>query len=182
MPGRYIAFDVETPNHYNNRMSSIGVAVVEGGKIVQTFSSLINPECPFDYYNIHLTGITPSMVQTAPTFPELWSSTLEPLFDSGMLVAHNAGFDMRVLAHCLIHYGISWKGTADYCCTVALGRKTYPSMPNHKLDTLCYYLNIDLHHHQADSDAIACAKLLINYMEQGTVPEKYKRCRSMISV
>lgn len=180
MSGRYIAFDVETPNYSNNRMSSIGVAVVENGAITRTFSSLVNPECHFDRFNIALTGITPDMVRDAPTFPELWTSTLEPLFSSGMPVAHNAGFDMRVLALCLTHYGIFWKETSPYICTVTLGRRTYPSFPNHKLDTMCDFLNIPLDHHRADSDAIACAKLLINYMEQGTVPEKYKRSRSMV--
>ena len=68
---RFIAFDVETPNAYNHRMSSIGVAVIEQGKIVESFSSLIDPETHFDAFNISLTGISPEMVETAPTFPEL---------------------------------------------------------------------------------------------------------------
>ena len=32
---RYIAFDVETPNSRNDRMSSIGIAVVEDGRIAE---------------------------------------------------------------------------------------------------------------------------------------------------
>ena len=82
MTERYIAFDVETPNARNNRMSAIGVTVVEDGQIVDSFSSLVNPETRFDRFNIALTGITPAMAADAPTFPELWPG-LQPLPGSG---------------------------------------------------------------------------------------------------
>ena len=59
MTERYIAFDVETPNYANNRMSAIGVSVIEDGTIVDEFYSLVNPEARFDRFNIDLTGITP---------------------------------------------------------------------------------------------------------------------------
>ena len=102
---RLIAFDVETPNAYNDRMSSIGIAVIEEGKIVHTFSSLIDPETHFDAFNIALTGITPEMTEDAPTFAELWSD-VGALMQSGVLAAHNAAFDMRVLSRCMRNYGI----------------------------------------------------------------------------
>ena len=93
MASRYIVFDTETPNSRNNRMSAIGISVVEDGVITREFATLVNPEAHFDPFNIQLTGITPEAVEAAPTFPALWQE-LEPLFDSGMLVAHNAPFDM----------------------------------------------------------------------------------------
>lgn len=43
---RFVVFDTETPNAFNDRMSAIGVAVVENGKVVETFSSLVNPQEP----------------------------------------------------------------------------------------------------------------------------------------
>lgn len=171
---KYIVFDVETPNRENGRMSSIGVAVVENGEIVQELSTLVNPETYFNRFNIELTGITPEAAAKAPTFPELWPQ-LEPLFGSGLLVAHNAPFDMGVLAKCLRDYGISWKTSADYACTVRMGRKCYPSLPNHKLDTMCRYLRIPLNHHEAGSDSRACASLLINYQKRGLDPEAFRR-------
>ena len=64
---RYIAFDVETPNRYNNRMSAIGIAVVEDGRIADTFYSLVDPEQPFDWFNTQLTGIDSEAVEGAPT-------------------------------------------------------------------------------------------------------------------
>ena len=69
---RYIVFDVETPNRYNNRMSAIGICVVEGRRIVKQHFSLVNPEQPFDWFNTQLTGISEESVVGAPTFPQLW--------------------------------------------------------------------------------------------------------------
>ena len=76
---RYIAFDVETPNHANDRMSAIGVAVVERGMVVETYDALVDPEVPFEPFNVALTGITPQMVAGQPAFPALWEE-LRPLF------------------------------------------------------------------------------------------------------
>lgn len=89
MTGRYIAFDVETPNSANNRMSAIGVTVVERGEVVEQYDYLVNPETRFASFNVALTGITPEMVADKPIFPQLWRE-LEPVFSSGLLVAHNA--------------------------------------------------------------------------------------------
>lgn len=174
MPERYIVFDVETPNARNDRMSSIGITVVEDGKIVETFASLVDPEARFDYFNIQLTGISPEDVEDAPNFAELWEQ-IEPMMASGILVAHNAPFDMGVLSKCLHAYGIAWKPFAEYACTCAMGRKCYPQFPNHKLNTMCSELGIKLCHHQADSDSTACAELLIDYMNQGLSVKNFLR-------
>ena len=54
---RYIAFDVETPNRYNNRISAIGISVIEDGEIVDSYFSYVDPETFFDSFNTELTGI-----------------------------------------------------------------------------------------------------------------------------
>lgn len=166
MQKRYIVFDVETPNRANDRISAIGITVVENGRICDSFYSLVDPETRFDYFNIQLTGISPEDVHGAPNFKELWQ-TIEPIFSSGVLVAHNAPFDMGVLAKCLRAYQIRWKAQAYYACTCAMGRKCYPHFPDHKLNTMCAQLDIGLDHHRADSDSTACAMLLLDYLEQG---------------
>ena len=162
---RYIAIDVETPNRYNNRMSAIGINVVENGKITESFFSYVNPETHFEYFNTRLTGIDKETVASAPTFPELWER-IEPIMSSGILVAHNAVFDMGVLKKCLYDYKIDWKPTVKYCCTVQMGRRLLPGM-QHKLNDLCEYYGICLDHHKADSDSHACAEILIHYLEGG---------------
>lgn len=172
---RYIVFDVETPNSANDRISSIGVVVVEGQSIVREFYTLVNPETHFDAFNISLTGISPEDVADKPTFAEAWAD-LAPIFSSGMLIAHNAPFDMSVLAKCLNAYQIEWHPYAYYACTCQMGRKCFPDAQNHKLNTLCTLLHIPLEqHHCALDDAKACAGLLIHYLKQGCNPTNYVR-------
>ena len=90
---RYIAFDVETPNRFSDRMSAIGISVIENGAVADSYYSLVNPETHFDYFNVQLTGISEASVRHAPTFPKVWEE-IAPLMESGLLVAHNAVFDM----------------------------------------------------------------------------------------
>ena len=174
---RYVAFDVETPNRYNSRMSAIGVSVVEEGRIVKDFYSLVDPEQPFDWFNSKLTGINEETVFDAPSFPELWPR-LEPLLSSGILVAHNAGFDVGVLRKCLQSYEIEWKPTVKAICTVTMGRSLLPGV-GHKLNELCDYYGIGLNHHRADSDSRACAEILLRYIESGADPDNYIRTYRM---
>ena len=162
---RFIAFDVETPNRLNHRMSAIGISVLEDGAVTEGFCSLVDPETDFDYFNTILTGIDEDKVRGAPTFPELWPR-LEPLLSSGLLVAHNASFDLGVLKRCLQHYEIDWKKQVDYLCTVQMGRALLPGM-SHKLDALCACYGIPLEHHRADSDSRACAEILLRYLRSG---------------
>ena len=169
--GRYIVFDVETPNHFNDRMSAIGISVVEGNQIIDEFFSYVNPEEPFDDFNTDLTGISAATVADAPSFPELWA-TIAPLFSSGILVAHNAQFDLTVLRKCLSAYGIKWKAEVEYTCTVQIGRRILPRQ-SHKLNEMCDYYGISLDHHQADSDSHAAAEILLRYMRDGVDVGKY---------
>lgn len=168
---RYIVFDVETPNHLNNRMSAIGISVVEDGAIRNSFFSYVNPEQEFDWFNTRLTGISEETVADAPTFGELWGE-LEPLFSSGILVAHNATFDLGVLKKCLDAYEIDWKRTAPFCCTVQIGRRLLPNI-SHKLDCMCDYYGLALNHHQADSDSTAAAEILLRYIRAGADIESF---------
>jgi len=168
---RYIVFDTETPNSRNDCICSIGIAVVENGAVVEERYDLVDPEARFDVFNVQLHGISPEMVRYEKNFPVLWEE-LEPLMSSGILVAHNAPFDLGVLSKLFRRYGIKRTGD-DYLCTVQLGRKCIPQAPNHKLNTLCDLLGIDLDHHNAASDSRACAELLCWYMGQGMNVDQY---------
>ena len=170
---RYIAFDVETPNRFNNRISAIGISVIENGTIQEEFFSYVNPEAPFDLFNTQLTGIDENTVANAPTFPELWAA-IEPVMSSGILVAHNAVFDLGVLKKCLLDYGILWKNTARYCCTVQMGRRLVPGI-SHSLNVMCAHYGIALDHHQADSDSHACAEILLRYFSSGAEERDFIR-------
>ena len=173
---RFVAFDVETPNRLNNRMSAIGITVLEDGCVTKEFYSLVNPEQSFDSFNVYLTGISEESVYDAPTFPELWPS-IEPLLASGLLVAHNAVFDLGVLKKCLQGYGVDWKRYVRYLCTVQMGRRVLVGR-GHKLNELCAYYGIALQHHNALSDSRACAEILLRYLEGGAEPRQFIRTYS----
>lgn len=173
---RFVVFDVETPNRANSRMSAIGITVIEDGEISEEFYTLVNPEQRFDYFNVQLTGIDEKMVRDAPTFPEVWSK-IEPFMSSGMLVAHNAVFDLGVLKKCLAAYDISWKPYVRYMCTVQMGKRMLPGM-SHKLDALCDRYGIELDHHKADSDSRACAEILLRYLSEGALVKQFIRTYS----
>lgn len=174
MTDRYIVFDVETPNAANRRMSAIGITVVEGGMVAERFYSLVDPEVDFDYFNVALTGITPEMVAGQPTFPQLWAE-IGPVMTGGLLVAHNAPFDMSVLAKCIWDYGVEAPEFLDYACTCQMSRRCYPNLPNHRLNTLCDYLAVDLSHHDALSDSNGCAQVLISCLDRGVTVERFRR-------
>ena len=173
---RFIAFDVETPNHLNDRISAIGVTVVENGAVTEEFYSLVNPETYFDPFNIQLTGISEESVCTSPNFAEIWGQ-LEPLLASGLPVAHNAVFDLGVLKRCLRDYGIVWKPYVRYLCTVQMGRRLLPGM-RHNLNVLCDHYGIALDHHHAASDSRACAEILLRYIESGADIRQFIRTYS----
>lgn len=175
---RFIVFDVETPNRLNNRMSAIGITVIENGVITEDFYSLVNPETYFDYFNTRLTGISEESVMNAPNFPDLWRQ-IEPLMNSGILVAHNAVFDMSVLKRCLCDYNICWKENVPYLCTVQMGRRILPKM-SHKLNDLCDYYGISLNHHHAGSDSLACAEILLRYIENGADTAPFIKTYSLV--
>lgn len=181
MKDRFIAFDVETPNCANDRMSAIGITVIEQGAIAAEYDMLVNPETRFDPFNISLTGITPDMVAHQPSFPALWRE-IEPIMSSGLLIAHNAPFDLSVLAKCLRGYGIDWQATVPYACTCQMSRRLLPQLPNHRLNTLCDYLGLDLDHHRAGSDSRACGEILLHCLSTGGSISPFLRTYDLIQM
>lgn len=162
---RYFVFDVETPNHNNDRISSIGIVMMHGSTILNTYHYLINPEVPFDDFNVRLTGISSDTVKDSPAFPEVWGQ-IRSLFRGSVAVAHNAPFDLSVLQKTLAAYHIE-ESNIDYLCTLSLSRKALPQLASHKLNAICQYYHIPLDHHQADSDSRACAEILKQLMDSG---------------
>lgn len=169
---RYTVFDLEMPNRAGDRISAVGIAVIEDGEIVDEYYSLVNPEAGFDKYTIKITGITPAMVANEPPFPVIWEE-IRPYFEDSVLAAHSVQCDMHVLANCLKSYGIQWKNTADCVCTLELGNLCYPDFVSHRLDAMCETLDIELDHHNAGSDALGAAFLLLDYMENGIDPAEH---------
>lgn len=158
MSSSFLAFDFETANMAADSACSIGLVRVQNRKIIKKEAFLIRPPTKiFQFTHIH--QLTWNDVKDAPTFGELWP-TLKPYFEEiEFAAAHNASFDNRVLTAVCSKYSIK-PPKFDLLCTVQLARKTWGIHPT-KLPDVCKALKIELNHHEALSDALACAKIVI---------------------
>ena len=161
----FAAIDFETANYYRHSACAVGLVKVENGEITRQHVSLIKPpERWFKFTYIH--GITYRDVSDAPTFDELWPE-IQPFFDGiDFLTAHNAPFDRSVLQKTCEYYGIT-PPDIQFRCTVQLSRKVLGIYPT-KLPDVCRALDIRMdNHHEALSDALACAKIMLHIGKMG---------------
>ena len=157
----FVAIDFETANSVMTSACSLGIAVVENNQISTVKEWYIKPTpFYFNYFNIQVHGITEGDVADCPAFNELWGEIL-PYFEGSILAAHNAPFDMTVLKQLVNHYALD-APCFEYFCSCDLSRKTWRNLQNHKLNTVCEHLDIDLTHHNAASDAVGCARIVLN--------------------
>ena len=162
----FIAIDFETANYNAHSACSVGLVRYQDGVEVDSFYSLIKPpELYFipDFIDIH--GITPDMVADAPQFDEVWEAGIlhflnNPKYSNNVpFVAHNAGFDMKVLRECLTYFEIPIPN-AKSICTLQMARKAWKFLPKHNLPYLAIHYNIIYDAHNALDDARTCAQLL----------------------
>ena len=154
----FVAIDFETASYRSDSACAVGLVKVIQGEIVDTAVHLIRPPtCAFAFTHIH--GLRWSDVAESDDFGKLWP-TLEPLLDgAAFFAAHNASFDRGVLHACCRTYGIA-APSLPFRCTVQLSRRTWNIRPT-KLSDVCRELNIALNHHEALSDAMACAQIVL---------------------
>lgn len=146
----FTAIDFETATGSRNSICQVGLVRVMGGKVVDQVNVLVRPpRNEYNSFNTQIHGITPSMTAQALPFDKVWPA-LEHYIAGQHLVAHNMGFDQSCLEQTLTHYGIAVPRYTTHC-TYKLYRK--------KLSLLCQVHNIQLNHHDALSDALACAQL-----------------------
>lgn len=158
----FIALDFETANQRRDSACSIALSFVKDNHIVENFYSLINPETEFNWRNVQIHGIKAQDVANAPTFSEIWEH-LKPAFNSHpLIVAHNAAFDNSVLQRSLQRYNLEVPKYA-LLDTLKTSKQLYPNLDNHRLNTICDYLQITLQqHHNALADCTACANILLH--------------------
>ena len=160
----FAAIDFETANGYPSSVCSVGIVVVRGGRIVERFYSLIQPEP--NYYSpmcVRVHGLTSRDTDDAPIFPRVWEQ-VEPLIEGLPLVAHNSRFDENCLRSVFRTYQMDYP---DYRFhdTLRASRRQMPNLENHQLHTVSAALGYDLeHHHHALADAEACAVIAINLL------------------
>ncbi|ACS38179.1 MULTISPECIES: 3'-5' exonuclease [Methylorubrum] len=157
---KVVAIDFETANERRDSACAVGLAWIEGGRVVRRESRLIRPpQLRFSPGNIRVHGILPADVRDAPTFPEVIAEFL-PDLSGGLMLAHNAGFDMGVLAASLAAWGEPVPDMAGHC-TLQIARRVFPDPAGHGLAKVASRLGIRFEHHDAGEDAFACAEIAL---------------------
>lgn len=161
---RFAAIDFETASHGRDSACAVGVVIVERGRIVERLYELIRPPSR-QFLFTHIHGLSWDDVKDAPRFDAVWSGIARELAGVAFLAAHNAPFDRGVLGACCATYGLDMP-RQPFVCTVRLARAQWDIHPT-RLPDVCRHLGIELRHHQADSDAEACARIVIAAEQAG---------------
>ena len=142
-----------------DRATEVAIVLVEGGRVVDRFQSLMNAGVRIPAFITGLTGITNAMIATAPAAAQVMLEASR-FVGQAPLVAHNAAFDRRFWQADLARAGLA--ASQPFICTLLLARRLYPQAPNHQLGTL-----VDFHRlprtgqaHRALADAEMAAALL----------------------
>lgn len=161
---RFAAIDFETASYSRDSACSIGIVVVSNGEITAKERYFIRPPSrEFVFTYIH--GLTWADVKDAPRFKKLWPQLCGFLKGVDFLAAHNASFDRSVLRACCESVGLV-PPSLPFVCTVALARSRWGIYPT-ILPNVCDELGIQLKHHEALSDAEACARIVLAAEKQG---------------
>ncbi|MCX6257903.1 MAG: exonuclease domain-containing protein [Bacteroidia bacterium] len=155
----FSVIDIETTggSYLNDKITEIAIYIHDGEKIVDEYSTLINPEKYIPNFITAMTGISNEMVADAPKFFEVARHIVE-LTDGKVFVAHNVGFDYNFVRHEFKRLGYEY--TRKQLCTVKLSRKLIPGKRSYSLGNLCNDLDIRIENrHRAAGDALATVKL-----------------------
>lgn len=159
---RFIALDVETACSDAASICQIGLACVWPDNRIHTFSTLVNPRCDFDAFNIRLHGIGPEHVRNAPRFDEV-IDLLFPVLSRHHLVQHS-NFDKQAVNAASRTYG---RDASDlrWIDSVTIARRAWPELKGnggHGLGNLKKVLNLNFRHHDAGEDARAAAQVVLH--------------------
>ncbi len=159
MQPTFTAIDFETAQGYRWSICQVGLVRIVNGYVTAKMELLVQP--PDNYYwksFVSIHGIDWNTTRHAPTFDDVWP-LIEGYISQQRVVAHNSAFDFACLKQTLNWYGIDEPEFEGHC--------TYRIF-NKSLNKLCDQENIELDHHNALSDAMACATLFLKYLNSQT--------------
>ncbi len=161
---KIVAIDFETADFGADSACALGIVSIENGRIVDAASRLIRPpRQQFVFTYIH--GITWDDVKAEAGFGEVWEGFRDHWIDADYIVAHNAPFDRKVLFTCCAAAGMR-KPSTPFLCTVRIARAHWKFKPAN-LAYVSSQLGIELKHHDAASDALACASITAQAILEG---------------
>ena len=165
----FIVVDVETTgsNPVDNRLTEIAAVVMEGGEIVDEFSSLVNPHQFIPTFIANMTGISNEMAALAPEADEILPSIQKYLqIPNAVFVAHNVSFDWNFVKESLTRAGLKTPNIPRIC-TLKLSRRVLSGKVKKNVGNLANYFSINLSdRHRAYGDARATAGILIELLER----------------
>jgi len=162
----FVTIDFETAKYSQESACSVGLVKFQDGKAIDTFYSLIRPPRLYirpDFTAIH--SLTVDDVKDAPRFAGIWESDIKQFIGNFPLAAHNASFDMGVLAAVLKWYKLEIP-QLPYFCTCNLSRRAWPKLKSHALTAIAGHFGITYDAHNALDDAMTCGKLVIMAAEK----------------
>ncbi|MFT5821683.1 MAG: DNA polymerase-3 subunit epsilon [Crocinitomix sp.] len=156
----FTAIDFETATAKRDSACAIGLVKVENGRIVDEYSALIKPpNNEYNWHNTNVHGITAYETRNSPNFAALFAE-IEGRINGQTLVAHNASFDRSVLQKTMLSFGLNYEQlNLNWECTLKIYKSKGYSPA--KLNVCCQRHGIPLNHHDALSDAKACAQLYL---------------------
>lgn len=157
MPHTFTAIDFETAHGKRWSICQVGLVRVVNGEVVDKINRLVRPPDNFYFYrNTEIHGISARDTMNAPLFSAVWND-IKHYIHNQKVVAHNTAFDIGCLHETLDYYNIV-KPDFEKACTYKIYGKN--------LATLCRQYEISLNHHDALSDAMACANLYLLYLDK----------------
>jgi len=162
----YTIIDIETTGNglKGNKITEIAIFKFDGEKVIDEFTSLVNPECPIPFFITGLTGIDDATVRDAPVFSEISEKVNEMTRDC-IFVAHAVNFDYGVIKEEFRQLGLEF--SRKKLCTVRLSRKLVPGLQSYSLGKLCAALNIPItDRHRARGDAEATVILFQHLLQK----------------
>ena len=157
MKTNFTAIDFEIAHGKRWSICQVGLVRVENGITKEQFSVLVKPPNNFYWNNfIDIHGIIPQQTANAQTFDKVWHK-IKPFIKNQNVVAHNGfSFDFHCLNQTLEYYDIAPPKYTGHCTYRIFGDN---------LASLCKEYKISLNHHDALSDAMACAELFKRYLQ-----------------
>lgn len=155
----FAILDIETTggSPKTEKITEIAIFFHDGEKVVDEWSTLVNPEKSIPYFITGLTGITNEMVADAPKFYEIARELVERT-ENHTVVAHNASFDYSFIKSEFKRLGFEYDRKT--LCTVKLSRRIFPGHRSYSLGKICKELGIEIRdRHRAAGDALATVKL-----------------------
>lgn len=161
----FVAIDVETANADLASICQVGLVTVRGGKIADSWSSLVDPEDFFDFINVEIHGIDEHTVAGAPKFPDVYRGFTDRT--AGLTVVSHTSFDRVAITGAANKYQLS-ASTRAWLDSARVARRAWPDKYRQRgygLANIAADLGIEFKHHDAAEDARAAAEIILRASE-----------------